>query len=76
MSNVKTVILEDGDDLFVMVRTHDATAFDPMGIYGSVMRMYRVLGLKSSKPVLELTPIMDAGLASTRDTERKEEDCA
>ena len=72
MPNMKTVMLEDGEDLFVMVRTNKPSAWDPAATYGSVTRMYRVIGIKSSTPVLELVPIMDAGIATAHDTDREE----
>jgi hypothetical protein len=73
---VKTVMLEDGEDLFVMVRTKRPDAWDPATLYGSVMRMYRVIGIKSSTPMLELIPIMDAGVATAHDTDREEKKIA
>jgi hypothetical protein len=74
MSNVKTVMLEDGDDLLVMVRIKQPSMWDPAALYGSIMRMYRVTGLKSSESILELTPLGEPGLATKADTFRKEEE--
>jgi hypothetical protein len=66
-----TVVVDDGDDIIIMVRTLEPSVFDPIAAYGSVVRMYRVTGMKSIKPVLELTPIMDAALTTAEDARKK-----
>lgn len=67
---MRMIVVKDGDEIALMAQMTEPTVFDPAAVYGSVMRVYRIVATKSVDSTFELVPLSKPQLVSDKDTQR------